>query len=139
MKNLHESIKENNLNYLKFYNLNKSQIETDIFIKKFLNGNKKKNYNNKSISHNLSTSDIYKYEQYKPKFFNKITNRKSIEEFLKNSPSQKFNNFKNSFIYNGKISNNKNHIKFQNKFNDNKITLKKYPKNLNFSKLLYFE
>ena len=133
MKSLYDSIMNNKLkdnNYL-ISKKNHNILFTNI---------RKYTYNNNKFMQNLSSINIHKSYQNKPKFSSYFENKKSIDDFLKFSPLKKYNNFKKSFIYNG-ISDYENRINKSKKRFKSKINLNMYSHRIkdNKNKLFNFE
>ena len=133
MKSLYDSIMNNKLkdnNYL-ISKKNHNILFTNI---------RKYTYNNNKFIQNLSSINIHKSYQNKPKFSSYFENKKSIDDFLKFSPLKKYNNFKKSFIYNG-ISDYESRINKSKKIFKSKINLNMYSQRIkkNKNKLFNFE
>ena len=133
MKSLYDSIMNNKLkdnNYL-ISKKNHNILFTNI---------RKYTYNNNKFMQNLSSINIHKSYQNKPKFSSYFENKKSIDDFLKFSPLKKYNNFKKSFIYNG-ISDYESRINKSKKIFKSKINLNMYSQRIkkNKNKLFNFE
>ena len=133
MKSLYDSIMNNKLkdnNYL-ISKKNHNILFTNI---------RKYTYNNNKFIQNLSSINIHKSYQNKPKFSSYFENKKSIDDFLKFSPLKKYNNFKKSFIYTG-ISDYQIRLNKSKKIFKNKINLNIYPQKQKITqkKLFNFE
>ncbi len=133
MKSLYDSIMNNKLkdnNYL-ISKKNHNILFTNI---------RKYTYNNNKFIQNLSSINIHKSYQNKPKFSSYFENKKSIDDFLKFSPLKKYNNFKKSFIYNG-IYDYESRINKSKKIFKSKINLNMYSQRIkkNKNKLFNFE